>query len=250
MSFSSWRESTARMRSRSRSSVQDSVVSRSVGQRQQSARGRSQLVLRRTQRGRPTRIHSHNGRRSGRSRIYRSRNDNERECRLPVLRDHPLARSMGPRPASTSTGCADDLGGLGSVKCVVADGAVEAARTGPSRPWLLVLTVGLALDHELPRRALQAVDSRLGEQRVGHGGQPLARVTVRGRARWPWYGVAPRRARRCRPSRGMSSGWRAKSSITSRSTPMSLSHLLARSWRRDGPPSAACAGGRPARSAR
>ena len=43
-----------------------------------------------------------------------------------------------------------------------------------------MLAVGLALDDELPRGALQPVDGGLGEQRVGHDGQPLARVPVRG----------------------------------------------------------------------
>ena len=47
--------------------------------------------------------------------------------------------------------------------------------------WLLALPVGLAVEDEFVGGGLEPVDGGLGEERVGHLGEPLDRLTVRGR---------------------------------------------------------------------
>jgi hypothetical protein len=45
---------------------------------------------------------------------------------------------------------------------------------------LLPLSVGLAFNDELERRALESIHRALGEQRVGHHGQDLGRFAIAG----------------------------------------------------------------------
>lgn len=57
------------------------------------------------------------------------------------------------------------------------------SRLRPAEGGPLPAAIGLAFDDQFPGRALEPVDGRLGQQRVGQHPQPLARVPIGGQQR-------------------------------------------------------------------